>query len=129
MSYYFTKTVNRSFEQAIADVTLALKEKGFGIITEIDVKQTFMDKLETEFRPYRILGACNPKFAYRVINMEDKVGLMLPCDVIVQQHEDGRVEVSAIDPEAAMQPVNIKEMEKFACEAGNILQGIISGLL
>jgi uncharacterized protein (DUF302 family) len=128
MKYYFTKTVSRSFEQAVSDVTLALKEKGFGIITEIDVTKTFKDKLEADFRPYRILGACNPKFAYKVLNLEDKVGIMLPCNVIVQQHDDGTVEVTAVDPEAAMQGIKNKQIEKFACEVGGILQEIIEGL-
>jgi uncharacterized protein (DUF302 family) len=128
MSYYFTKTINRSFEQAITDVTLALKEKGFGIITEIDVKQTFKTKLDKVFRPYRILGACNPTFAYKVLNMEDKVGLMLPCNVIVQQHDDGTVEVTAVDPEVAMAAIKNKELEKFSCEVGGILQEVIENL-
>jgi uncharacterized protein (DUF302 family) len=128
MKYYFTKTLSRSFEQAVTDVTLALKEKGFGIITEIDVTKTFKDKLEADFRPYRILGACNPKFAYKVLNLEDKVGIMLPCNVIVQQHDDGTVEVTAVDPEAAMQGIHNKEIEKFACEVGGILQEIIEEL-
>jgi uncharacterized protein (DUF302 family) len=128
MNYYFTKTVNRSFDQAITDITLALKEKGFGIITEIDVTQTFKNKLDRDFRPYRILGACNPHFAWKALNIEDKVGIMLPCNVIVQQHEDGSVEVTAVDPEAAMQGIQNKEMEKFACEVGSILQEIITNL-
>jgi uncharacterized protein (DUF302 family) len=128
MSYYFTKTVNRTFEQAITDVTLALKEKGFGIITEINVAQTFKSKLDKDFRPYHILGACNPNFAYKVLNMEDKVGLMLPCNVIVQQLADGMVEVTAVDPEAAMAAIQNKEMEKFACEMGGILQKVIETL-
>lgn len=128
MNYYFTKTVKRTFDQAIADVTLALKEKGFGIITEIDVAQTFKNKLDKDFRPYRILGACNPNFAFMVLNLEDKVGLMLPCNVIVQQHADGTVEVTAVDPEAAMAAIQNKEMEKFACEVGEILQAVIEGL-
>jgi uncharacterized protein (DUF302 family) len=128
MSFYFSKNLDRTFDQAIADVTLALKEKGFGIITEIDVKQTFKTKIDKDFRPYRILGACNPTFAYKVLNMEDKVGLMLPCNVIVQQHDDGTVEVTAVDPEAAMAAIKNKEMEKFACEVGGILQEVIENL-
>jgi uncharacterized protein (DUF302 family) len=128
MKYYFTKTVSCSFEQAVSDVTLALKEKGFGIITEIDVTKTFRDKLDADFRPYKILGACNPKFAYKVLNIDDKVGLLLPCNIIVQQLDDGNVEVTAVDPEVAMQAAQNKEMEKFACEVGGILQEIIEGL-
>jgi uncharacterized protein (DUF302 family) len=128
MNYFSTKTVRYSFEEAIQNVTLALKDKGFGIITEIDVTKTFKDKLDAEFRPYKILGACNPKFAYKVLNLEDKVGLMLPCNIIVQQHEDGTVEVSAIDPEIAMKAIQNKELEKFACEVGGILEEIIKGL-
>ncbi len=98
MSYHFSKICDLSFEDAITKVTETLKEEGFGILTEIDVKETLKEKLNVEFRKYKILGACNPAFAYQALQAEDKIGTMLPCNVIVQEHRDGKVEVSAVDP-------------------------------
>ncbi|MEO8233017.1 MAG: DUF302 domain-containing protein, partial [Ignavibacteriota bacterium] len=89
MSYYFSKKIDLGFEEAIEKVTEALKSEGFGILTEIDVKETLKKKLDVDFRPYRILGACNPPFAYKALQAEDKVGIMLPCNVIVQEKENG----------------------------------------
>lgn len=105
MSYHFSKTLNCSFDEAISMVVEELKKEGFGILTEIDVKETLKKKLDVDFRSYRILGACNPTFAYQALQEEDKVGLMLPCNVVVQQHSDGNVEVSAVDPIASMQAI------------------------
>jgi len=125
MSYYFSKTVNRSFDQAIAGVTDELKKEGFGILTDIDVKVTLKKKLDVEFRNYRILGACNPPFAYRALQAEDKIGTMLPCNVIVQETSDGRVEVTAIDPLASMQAVENPALKKIAVEISNKLKAVI----
>lgn len=105
MSYYFAETVSASFDDAVARTIAALKEEGFGIITEIDLKETFKRKLDVDFRRYRILGACNPNLAFEALKLEDKVGTMLPCNVIVQELGPGQVEVAAIDPVASMQAI------------------------
>ncbi len=106
MSYYFSKELNVSFDEAVEKVRGALAAEGFGILTEIDVKATLKKKLDVEFRPYKILGACHPEFAYRALQAEDKIGLMLPCNVVVQEREPGQAEVSAIDPVASMAAVD-----------------------
>jgi len=106
VSYYIAKTLVAGFDEAVDLVTEALKREGFGVLTEIDVQATLKEKLGVNFRPYRILGACNPPFAHRALELEDKIGLMLPCNVIVQDAGGGRVEVAAIDPIASMQAVN-----------------------
>jgi uncharacterized protein (DUF302 family) len=117
MKYYHSKKLqNISFEQAINKVTEALKEQGFGILTEIDVQATLQKKLNVDFRPYKILGACNPPFAYQALQAEDKIGAMLPCNVIVQAQPDGSVEVSAVDPVASMQAVENEKLAKIAGE-------------
>ena len=102
MSYHFSKTITCSFDEAIDQVTAALKNEGFGILTEINVQATLKKKLNVDFKGYKILGACNPPFAYEALQLEDKIGTMLPCNVIVQAQADGQVEVSAIDPVASM---------------------------
>jgi len=105
MKYYFSKTVTLSFEDAIEKVIAELKKEGFGVLTDIDVKQTLKKKLDVDFKKYRILGACNPPFAYKALQVEDKIGTMLPCNVIVQEIDEGHVEVAAIDPVASMQAI------------------------
>src|SRR6478672_2067259 len=105
MEYYFSKTVPGSFDDAIIKVTKALQAEGFGILTEIDVKAILKKKLNVDFYNYKILGACNPSFAHKALLAEDKIGTMLPCNVIVQERNAGQVEVSAIDPSASMQSV------------------------
>ncbi|MEE9456028.1 MAG: DUF302 domain-containing protein [bacterium] len=106
MNYYFSKELNVSFDEAVEKVRGALAAEGFGILTEIDVRSTLKKKLDVEFRPYKILGACHPESAYRALQAEDKIGLMLPCNVVVQEREPGRAEVSAIDPVASMAAVD-----------------------
>jgi uncharacterized protein (DUF302 family) len=128
MTYHFTTTLNTSFDDAIVRVTEALKKEGFGILTEIDVKETLKKKLGVEFRPYKILGACNPPFAYQALLAEDKIGLMLPCNVIVQEHAPGRVEVSAVDPIASMQAVNNPKLADIAKEVQAKLKAVIDSL-
>ena len=125
MSYYFNKTLNLSFDKAIARVTEELKKEEFGILTDIDVKATLKQKLDVEFRKYRILGACNPPFAYRSLQVEDKIGTMLPCNVIVQEISDGQVEVTAIDPLASMQAIENPALKEIASEISNKLKTVI----
>jgi uncharacterized protein (DUF302 family) len=108
MNYYFNKTVNGTFEEVIEKVTKELKEEGFGILTEIDVTATLKKNLDVDFKKYRILGACNPPYAHKALLAEDKVGTMLPCNVIVQEIEKGVIEVAAVNPLASMQAVEMK---------------------
>jgi uncharacterized protein (DUF302 family) len=125
MSYYFSKIVNATFDEAVAKVTVELKEEGFGILTEIDVKETLKKKLNVDFKRYKILGACNPPFAYKALIAENKIGTMLPCNVIVQEISDGRVEVTAIDPLASMQAVKNPALKDIASEISNKLKTVI----
>jgi uncharacterized protein (DUF302 family) len=126
MSYYFNKTLNLSFDTAIARVSEELKKEGFGILTHIDVKVTLKKKLDVEFRKYWILGACNPPFAYKALQAEDKIGTMLPCNVIVQEISDGKIEVAAIDPLASMQAVENPTLREIATEISNKLKTVIN---
>ncbi|PRX43071.1 DUF302 domain-containing protein [Salegentibacter salegens] len=128
MSYYFSKILNDSFEEAIDKVTKELKEEGFGILTEIDVKETFKKKLDVDFRKYRILGACNPKMAHQAISAESKIGTMLPCNVIVQETEDGKTEVSAVDPVASMTAVENNKLGDIAQDVRSKLKTVIERL-
>ncbi len=129
MSYYFNKTVNIDFETAISNVTAKLKEKGFGVLTEIDVQATLKKKIDVDFYKYRILGACNPQFAHKALMEEDKVGVMLPCNVIVQQKsDDSPVEVSAVDPIASMQGISNPNLENVAKEVQGLLKEVIDEL-
>ncbi len=113
MSYYFSKILPLPFEETVQHTIESLKQEGFGIITEIDVKETLRVKLNQEFRPYRILGACNPALAFEALKLEDKIGTMLPCNVVVQEAGEGKTEVAAIDPVASMQAVaNPQLLEK-----------------
>jgi len=98
MTYYFSSTVNMTFDDAVACTKEVLKQHNFRVVSEIDMKDNFKKALNLEFRPYLVLGACNPQLTYRALQAEDKIGTMLPCTIVVQQHDDGHVEVSAIDP-------------------------------
>lgn len=128
MSYYFATTLKASFDEAIQQVTEALKAEGFGIITDIDLKATFKKKIDVDFREYRILGACNPALAHEALRIEDKVGTMLPCNVIVQNLGDGRTEVAAIDPVASMQAIDNAELMSAAQQVREKLQRVIASL-
>lgn len=128
MNYHFSKTVPLDFQAAVDKVTAELKARGFGILTQIDVRQTLKAKLDIDFRPYLILGACNPPFAYRALQAEDKIGTMLPCNVIVQQHADGRVEVSAVDPVASMAAIENPELGSIAAEVRSRLQAVVEAV-
>ena len=125
MAYYYSKTFRLGFDEAVTRLTQALKEEGFGILTEIDVKDTLKKKLDVDFRNYRILGACNPPFAYKALQREDKVGTMLPCNVIVQETLDGTVEVAAVDPIASMKAIDNPELRKIAETIGQKLKKAI----
>lgn len=129
MNYYFSKTLeNVNFDEVIERVTEELKKEGFGILTEIDVKATLKKKLDVDFRNYRILGACNPPFAYKALLAEDKVGTMLPCNVIVQQISDTQIEIAAIDPAAFMQAIKNESLGNIANEIRSKLEKIIKNI-
>lgn len=125
MSYYFNKVLETSFDQAEQKVVEELKKEGFGVLTEIDVKATFKKKLDKDFKPYKILGACNPHFAYKALNAEDKIGLMLPCNVIIQELGPNKIEVAAIDPIASMQSVGNHSLGDIASEVQGKLKRVI----
>lgn len=126
MSYHFSKTVNEDFDTAISKVTDELKKEGFGVLTEIDVKDTLKKKLDVDFRKYKILGACNPHFAHQALLAEDIVGTMLPCNVIVQERENGKVEVSAVDPVASMMAIQNENLAKIAGDVRTKLKNVIN---
>lgn len=129
MQYYYSKQLqNVSFGEAVEKVTEALKLEGFGILTEIDIKATLKKKLDVDFYNYKILGACNPPFAYKALQAEDKIGTMLPCNVIVQEKLSGQVEVSAVDPSASMQSIENKQLQDIATEIGAKLKKVIEKL-
>jgi len=128
MNYYFSKTLRVSFDEAIARVTEALERDGFGILTEIDVKETLKKKLNVDFRRYKILGVCNPPYAYKALQLEDKIGLMLPCNVIVHELPKGKVEVAAIDPVASMAAVENPKLREVGQEVRAKLKAVIDNL-
>jgi uncharacterized protein (DUF302 family) len=127
MSYHFSKIVRKDFGQAVADVTEALKTEGFGVLTEIDIQATMKKKLDADMKPYKILGACHAPSAYQAIQAEERIGLMLPCNVIVRETAGG-VEVSAVDPVASMQAIDNDSLGEVAVEVRNKLQRVIAGL-
>jgi uncharacterized protein (DUF302 family) len=128
MAYYFSKTLPVGFEEAVRRTTEALKQEGFGIITEIDVKETFKKKLGIAFRNYRILGACNPALAHEALALEDKVGTMLPCNVVVQEMQGSIVEIAAIDPVASMAAIDNPRLKQAAERVRGKLQKVIASL-
>ena len=128
MNYYFAKEVDLTFEEALVRVTDELKQEGFGVLTEIDVKATIKTKLDKDFRNYRILGACNPPFAHQALLSEPHIGLMLPCNVVVQEGEKGKTLVSAIDPVASMQAVENETLGEIAEEVRVKLQKVIENI-
>ena len=128
MSYYFSKTLEMPFVQAIQHVTEALAGKGFGVLTTIDVRATIKKKLDIDFRPYTILGACNPEFAHKALLIEDMIGTMLPCNVVVQEIGKGLVEVSAVDPVASMLAVHNPKLASIAGDVRDLLKQVVAGL-
>ncbi len=129
MTYYFARLLSVGFEEAIAKVTEALKREGFGILTTIDVRDTLKKKIDVDFRNYRILGACNPGLAHRALELEDKVGTMLPCNVIVQELAPNKIEVAAIDPVASMRAIDNPLLKEAAGEVQAKLRRVIESLV
>lgn len=128
MSYYFNKTVNGTFNNVVEKVTDLLSKEGFGILTEIDIQQTLKNKLNVNFKKYKILGACNPPFAYKALIAEDKIGTMLPCNVIVQELGDNTIEVAAVNPLVSMQAVKNSELIDVAEKVSEKLKKVINNL-
>ena len=129
MSYYFNKTLKtKNFDEAVELVTAELKKEGFGVLTEIDVKQTLKKKIDVDFKKYKILGACNPHYAHKALQNEDKIGVFLPCNVIVEAHENGEIEVSAVDPIASMMAVKNQALGSIAIEIQKKLKKVIANL-
>ena len=128
MSYYFSKIVDDNFEDAIERVTARLADAGFGVLTTIDVSATLKKKIDVDFQRYTILGACNPGFAHKALLAEDKIGTMLPCNVIVQETADGKVEIAAVDPMASMMAIENEALGGIAGEVRAMLKNVIEGL-
>jgi len=128
MSYYFSTTITGNFEDIVQKTKEALKKEGFGVLTDIDVTSTLKKKLDVDFKKYRILGACNPPFAFKALQAEDKIGTMLPCNVIVQEIADGEIEVAAIDPIASMQAINNPDLKGIAVQIQEKLKKVINNL-
>ncbi|RIJ45620.1 DUF302 domain-containing protein [Maribellus luteus] len=129
MSYYFNAVLKgRSFEEALEIVTAELKKEGFGVLTEIDVSATLKFKIDVDFKKYKILGACNPHFAYKALQNEDKIGVFLPCNVVVEENDNGEVEVSAVDPIASMISVGNEHLSEIAAEVQQKMKNVINNL-
>lgn len=128
MSYYFNKTLKGSFDEVVSKVTEELKKEGFGVLTEIDVKETLKKKLDVDFKKYKILGACNPPFAYEALKAEDKIGTMLPCNVIVIEQAPNQIEVAAVNPIASMSAVENQSLGNVAAEVQNKLKKVVENL-
>ena len=128
MTYHFTRKLNVSFDQAISRVTEVLAEHGFGVLSTIDVSATLKKKLDVDFRPYTILGACNPHFAYEALQQEGKIGTMLPCNFVVEQNNDGQVEISAVDPLASMQAIDNPQLAEIASNVRDRIQSVVGQL-
>lgn len=128
MSYHFSKITDYTFDEALIKVEEELKKESFGILTEIDVKATLKKKLDVDFKKYKILGACNPPFAYKVLQEEEKIGIMLPCNVVVQENKDSKVEVSIMNPNVAMQSVGNPNLAKVANEVTEKLKRVLDSI-
>jgi uncharacterized protein (DUF302 family) len=128
MKYYINKTTDYQFDEAVDKITMALKDVGFGILTEIDMKTTLKNKLDVDRRPYKILGACNPPFAHKALSMEEKIGILLPCNVIVLENDEGKVEVSIMDPAVAMSVVENPRLESLASVVKEKLELALSNI-
>jgi uncharacterized protein (DUF302 family) len=128
MSYYFSKTIHASFEEAIDKATEALKKEGFGVLTEIKIHEKLKEKLGVDFQRYTILGACNPTFAYKALQAENKIGTMLPCNVIVQEVENGEIEIAAVNPIESMKAIRNPELGSVAAQVTEMLKRVIVGL-
>src|SRR5664280_2951341 len=125
MKYYISKKITADFDQAILLVTESLKKEGFGVLTEINIQEKLKEKLNVDFRKYKILGACNPSYAYKALQQEDKIGVMLPCNVIIQERTNGEIEVAAVDPAASMLSIDNDDLRMIATEIRLKLQNVI----
>lgn len=128
MTYYISKTTDYKFDEAVDKITLSLKEQGFGIITEIDMQNTLKSKINVDIRKYKILGACNPQFAHKALQEEEKIGILLPCNVTVSEQENGKVDVAVMDPAVAMSVVENHKMESLANEVKDRLQKALAAI-
>ena len=128
MTYHFSKIVSLPFDEAVNAATESLKRQGFGVLTQIDVRETLHKKLDVAFRPYLILGACNPVLAHQALHLEDKIGTMLPCNVVVQQRDDGKVEISAVDPMASMMAIDNPALGEVAGKVRAMLEKVVADL-
>jgi uncharacterized protein (DUF302 family) len=128
MSYHFSKILDVTFEEAVDRITEELKKEGFGILTEVDVQATLKKKLDVDFRKYKILGACNPPLAYKALQNEDKIGLMLPCNIVVQELPNGKIETAAVDPVASMQSIKNPNLQDVAAQVQKKLKSVIKRL-
>jgi uncharacterized protein (DUF302 family) len=128
MKYYIEKTTTYTFDEAVAKITDELKKEGFGVLSEIDIHEKLREKLNVDFRKYKILGACNPSFAYEALRVENKIGTMLPCNVIVQELENGKTEVAAVNPVASMQAVDNSNLKTIAQKIKEKLNNVVSSL-
>jgi len=128
MNYYFTTTTKGRFETVEAKVIALLKDEGFGVLTQINMQQTLKDKLNVDFKKYKILGACNPPFAYQALKVENKLGVMLPCNIIVQETSLNTIEVSAINPMVSMQSVENEQLNEVAKAVSAKLENVIKNI-
>jgi uncharacterized protein (DUF302 family) len=128
MIYYFAKTLEIPFDQAVENTVAGLEAEGFGVLTTIDVQKTLKKKLDVEFPKYTILGACNPHFAFKALQAEDKIGTMLPCNVIVRETDDGLIEVAAVDPAASMQAIENDQLDEIAGDVRVALRRVVDAL-
>lgn len=128
MNYHFSKTIKSTMDGAIAKVTGLLKNEGFGILMDIDIQNTFKEKINVDFRPYRILGTCNPTIGHEVLNLDDKMGVFLPCHIIVQEMGEGNIQISAIDPIAPMSSIENPDLEPIGMKVQAVLKGVIDKL-
>ena len=129
MTYFFNVILkNKTFEEAIDLVTAELKKEGFGVLNEIDIQQTLKNKIDVDFKKYKILGACNPHFAHKALLAEDKIGLLLPCNVVVEQHDNGHVEVSIVDPIVSMSSIENESLGQLAQDVQQKLKNVAEGL-
>ncbi|NDP19579.1 MAG: DUF302 domain-containing protein [Paludibacter sp.] len=128
MKYYISKTIKTDFDQAVQRITESLKNEGFGILTEINLHEKLKEKLNVDFRKYKILGACNPSFAYKALQLEDKIGTMLPCSIVVQEFENHEIEIAAVDPLASMMAIGNVDMIEIAIEIKEKLARAVSAI-
>lgn len=128
MNYHISKTIKSSIDNAVEKLTADLKKEGFGILMDIDVKKTFKEKIDVDFRPYRILGTCNPAIGFRILQIDDTMGVFIPCHIVIQDTGNGQVKVSAIDPVAPLSAVGNPKLEPIGIEVQNILKKVVEGL-